>query len=242
MSDSVVNSLYRIIVNLHIAAGTVALISFWTAGFARKARGGLHVKAGSIYLAAMRGILITAVPMALMAFAKNQPAKGTFLLYLVVIVATTVSSAPRAVRLKADFDAYRGGSFRFFAYALPLSALAAFTFGIVNHVSLLWGFSIVGFAVAWDMQRTLRRAIPEPGWWLRQHYGAMLGNGIGTHIAFLSIGLSRALPPEYAGIVQNLAWFGPVTVALIVRVMLDRRHRRRFGPRASATSAGAVTA
>jgi hypothetical protein len=228
MSDSFISTAYRLIVDLHIAAGTVALISFWIAGFARKRRG-LHVRSGKVYLAAMRAILITAVPMALMAYLRGNPAQGTFLLYLVVLVATTVSIAPRAVRLKQDFAAFRGGSYRFFAYALPLAALAAFSFGIVHGVPLLWGFSLVGLFVGFGMQRTLRAAQPEPGWWLKRHYGAMLGNGVGTHVAFLSVGLSRSLPAAYAGSVQNLAWFGPLSVALLVLLVLNRRHQRRFG-------------
>ena len=233
MSEPAATLAYRLIVNLHIAAGTIALIAFWTAGFARKARG-LHVSSGRIYLWAMRGILATAVPMALMAFVRHKPEQGTFLLYLVVLVATTVSSAPRAVRLKADFEAYRSGSYRFFAYALPLSALAAFAVGVQTDDTLLWGFSFVGMVLGFGMQRTLRQGAPEAGWWLKQHYGAMLGNGVGTHIAFLGIGLSRALPKDWAGTVQMLAWFGPLAVSLVVGTLLDRRHRRRFGARPAA--------
>ena len=228
---------YRLIVNLHIAAGTIALIAFWIAGFARKGRG-LHVGSGRIYLWAMRAILATAVPMALAAFLRHKPEQGTFLLYLVVLVATTVSSAPRAACLKADYAAYRGGSYRVFAYALPLSAAAAFAVGVQAGNTLLWGFSLVGITLGIGMQRRLRETQPAAGWWLKEHYSAMIGNGVGTHIAFLGIGLSRALPKDWASTAQMLAWFGPLAVALVVGTVLDRRHRRRHGTRPAA----AVTA
>ena len=59
-----------------------------------------------------------------------------------------------------------------------------------------------------------------------------------TSIAFLGIGLSRALPKDWASTAQMLAWFGPLAVALVVGTVLDRRHRRRHGTRPAA----AVTA
>ena len=101
--------------------------------------------------------------------------------------------------------------------------------GVMSHAPVLWGFSLVGLFVGYTMQRTMRRATPEPGWWLRQHYSAMIGNGIGTHVAFFSIGLSHLLPAGYAGVSQNLPWFGPLVVGFAVRAILDRNHRRKFG-------------
>ena len=238
MSNISLNDVYRFIVALHIAAGTIALVAFWTAGFARKRRG-LHVKAGTVYLYAMRAILVSGVPMALTSFARGQTVRGIFLSYLVVLVATTVYVAPRAVRLKQDFESFRSGGYRFFAWALPLAALTTFAAGIVVNAPVLWGFALVGLFVGYNMQRTLRRAKPEPGWWLRQHYNAMIGNGIGTHVAFFSIGLSHMLPAHLAGMTQNLPWFGPLAIGLLVRAWLDRNHRRKFanaGRRAMAST------
>ncbi len=219
---------YGLIVKLHVAAGIVALIAFWTAGLARKSRGGLHVKVGAIYLAAMRGILITGLPMALAAFVRGQAAQGVFLSYLVVLVATTVYIAPRAVRLKQDFAAFRSGGYRLYAVLLPMTALASLGYGLNTGNVLLIGFSSVGFTVGFGMWRNIRRATPAAGWWLKEHYGAMIGNGVGTHIAFLAIGLSRVLPKDYANTVQLLAWFGPLSLAVIATLVLNRRHQRRY--------------
>lgn len=229
--------LYALIVKLHIAAGVLALITFWIAGLARKARHGLHVKAGRVYLIAMRGILVTAAPMALAAFIDGKTAKGVFLSYLVVLVATTVYTAPRAVRLKQDFDAYRRGGYRLFAVLLPVTAGLSMTYGIVQSNLLLAGFAVVGLVLGRGMWRQMRTTTPDAGWWLKEHYGAMIGNGVGTHIAFLAIGLSRVLPKDLANAAQMLAWFGPLAVAVVVNVVLNRRHRQRFGQRRRAMPA-----
>jgi len=219
---------YALIVKLHIAAGVIALIAFWTAGFARKGRGGLHVKAGSVYLMAMRAILITGLPMALSSFLKGHPGQGVFLSYLVVLVATTVFVAPRAVRYKRDFGGFRSGAYRTYAVLLPVTALAAMSYGLIAGNALLIGFPVVGLVIGNSMWRNLRRASPDAGWWLKEHYGAMIGNGVGTHIAFLAIGLSRLLPKAQAEMAQLLAWFGPLTIAIIAIVLLNRQHRQRF--------------
>lgn len=225
MSD-VLPLLYRLIVSLHVAAGVVALIAFWAAALARKSRLGLHVKAGALYLRAMQAILVTGLPMALAAFAQGKPAQGVFLGYLVVLVATTVFIAPRAVRLKQDFTAFRSGGYRAYAVLLPATALVSLGYGLATGSLLLAGFSMVGLSLGYGMWRNILGMPPPPGWWLKEHYGAMIGNGVGTHIAFLAIGLSRVLPPELAETAQLLAWFGPLTVAVIATAVLDRRHRR----------------
>lgn len=226
-------SLYQALVIAHIAAGTLALVTFWTAAAARKSRHSLHVRAGQLYLWGMRGILVTAVPMAGAAFVQGQTASGVFLSYLVVLVATTVYTAPKAVQCKQDFERFRSGAYRALAVALPAAAIATFAYGVIARNLLLGGFSIVGMVVGWRMWLTLRRtAAPDAGWWLKEHYGAMLGNGVGTHIAFLAIGLRSVLPPEVAEASQLLAWFGPLTVSTVATILLNRRHRARFGAKA----------
>jgi hypothetical protein len=233
--------LYRLITQLHIAAGSVALLTFWIAGLARKGRGA-HARVGRVYLWAMRAIIVTGLPMALTAFVRGKPVTGAFLSYLVVLVATTVYIAPRAVHLKHDFAAFRRGAYPLFAFGLPLVAGATLMVGIVKHAPLLWGFAFVGLLVGADMIRTLRQPQAPAGLWLREHSGAMIGNGVGTHIVFFSIGLTRLLPAASSSTVQNLTWFGPLTVALIVRVVLERRHRRWFAPRAGAIDNRGVAA
>ena len=51
----------------------------------------------------------------------------------------------------------------------------------------------------------------------------MLGNGIATHIAFLGIGLPRLLPAVDGTVLHYGAWFGPLVVAVIAKLVLDRR-------------------
>jgi uncharacterized PurR-regulated membrane protein YhhQ (DUF165 family) len=101
------------------------------------------------------------------------------------------------------------------------------------------GFSVVGLFTGFDMLRKRghrERLAAQPRWWLVEHYSAMLGNGIATHIAFLSIGLPRLLPAIDGTMLHYTAWFGPVFVAVVMKVVLDRRWK----PRRPAVASGAA--
>lgn len=68
---------YRILVVIHVIAGVVALLTFWTTAFARKGSP-LHRGVGKAYLLAMIGICVTAVPMAVHFYSPDGPASRPF--------------------------------------------------------------------------------------------------------------------------------------------------------------------
>ncbi|MGH8445188.1 MAG: hypothetical protein ACREVL_07970 [Solimonas sp.] len=215
------STLYSAVVFVHVAVGTIALLSFWTAGFARKGSP-LHRTVGRVFLLAMCGIGLTAVPMAAVQFARGNPATGVFLAYLIVLTATASLRAWFAIRRKRDAQRFYGRWYRGLALANLGSAAGVLACGLATHALLLTGFSVVGFGIGLQMWRSGRGPL-HPRWWLREHYRGMLGNGVATHVAFLSIGFGRLLP-AYAGVAQTLAWFGPLAVSIAVGFWLKRRY------------------
>ena len=66
---------------IHAGIGTVALSTFWIAGMSKKGSP-VHKLAGRIYLLAMTGIIMSAVPMAIsMLLNKNMPAVHFFFIW-----------------------------------------------------------------------------------------------------------------------------------------------------------------
>lgn len=229
--------MHGMVLALHVAVGAVALLGFWTAALAPKGRP-LHRLAGRIYLWAMGGILLTALPLALSYFGRGQALPGVFFLYLEVLVGASVVVGPRAVRLKQDFAAYSSGIYPVLAWAQLGSGLAVAAIGLWAGQVLLTVFGLVG--VGRSVQMLLQRgaASPAPGWWLREHFTAMIANGIATHIAFLGIGLMRILPADLAAKMADLhlSWFAPLAVGFGAITWLRVRHRRRFARRRPASS------
>ena len=230
---------YPLIVAVHGTVGVLALITFWTAAFVRKGSP-LHRRAGQGYLLAMLGIVVTAMPMAAYKYSQGQPVIATFLGYLVVITATGVWSAWRAIRDKHDVARYTGPVYLGFAWLGLLSGVAVLALGVKAGAPLLMGFSVIGLFTGQDMLRKRRnraRLAAQPRWWLVEHYSAMLGNGIATHVAFLAIGLPRLLPAIDGTALHYTAWFGPLLVAVIARALIDRRWKPKAKPAPTALAA-----
>ena len=220
---------YAALVAAHIATGAVALAAFWTAAALRKGSPA-HRRVGQVYLLAMLGIVLTAVPLALARWQAGHPVTAAFLGYLAVITSTGVWLSWRAVRDKASPQRFTGPVYVALALLSLLSGASVLWLGLQRGVPLLIGFSFVGTVTGVLMlrQRLRRdRGATSPRWWLVEHYSAMVGNGIATHIAFLGIGLPRLLPGVDGTVLHYLAWFGPIGVALLAKLWLDRRWKPR---------------
>ncbi len=231
---------YPLIVAAHATVGVLALLTFWSAALLRKGSP-LHRRVGQGYLLAMLGIIVTALPMTAYKLAQGQSVTAAFLAYLVVITATGVWGAWRAIRDKHDVVRYTGPVYAGLAWLCLLSGVGVLALGIKAGAPLLMGFSVVGLFTGQDMLRKCRnraRLAAQPRWWLVEHYSAMLGNGIATHIAFLAIGLPRLLPAIDGVALHYLGWFGPLVVAVIAKVLIDRRWK----PKAKKAPAGLATA
>ena len=211
---------------VHIALGCVALVAFWTAGIARKG-GPLHVGAGKVYLLAMAGLLAATVPMCWLAWFAGHQKIVVFLLYLLVITCTSTWLSWRAIRDRRDWARYVGPAYRALMW-LNLGAgagIALFGLFVADRMQLIIvSFSLIGISTFASMRRFALQPPTEARWWMRQHLNAMLGNGVATHIAFLSIGLPRLLPMLQGPVFQNLAWLAPLGVAAVAGVYLGRKY------------------
>ena len=69
----------------HALIGTIALVTFWTAALVKKGTP-LHKRVGKVYLLAMIGVVLTAMPLALGYALEGQWVGAAFLGYLVVLV------------------------------------------------------------------------------------------------------------------------------------------------------------
>lgn len=221
-------SFYSILAVAHIALGVVALLTFWTAGMAKKGSP-LHRAAGKLYLGAMAALLLGAVPMAITMFSVRGVVTGSFLLYLVLITTTAVWQAWRAIRDKHDWRRYTGPVYRGLMWANLVGGIGIALVGLLLAQQMqlvVVAFAGIGVASFLGMWRFARQPPQDPRWWLREHLSAMLGNGIATHIAFLAIGLPRLVPALANPVWVNIAWLAPIGVALVAGMLL----RRKFLP------------
>lgn len=215
-----------LIVTAHVATGTVALATYWTAGLAKKGSP-LHRRAGQVFLLAMLGILLTGAPLALDALRNGKENAAAFLGYLLLLVAQGCWSAWRAVREKKSPQRYFSPVFWTLTIACVVAGAAMVWLGLNIGQPIFAVFGGVGGLLGLGAMKARRRAATDPIWWLREHYGAMIGNGIATHIAFFGIGLRKLLPGVDPVLLQNFAWFTPLVGAAIAGWWIGRKYGRK---------------
>ena len=213
---------------LHVAAGGVSLLSFWTAAVLPKGSE-RHRRAGDAYLLAMVGVVATGVPLAHSLLERGHPVSAMFLGFLLVLVSQSCWVAWRAIRDRTDPARFYGPVYWLLAGTCAIGGAGIVAVGLDTDTIILQAFGAVGLMAGAGSLRSWRRwrkGHAAPNWWLREHYGAILGGGVATHIAFLGIGLRNALPFIEPQVQQLLAWLGPLATAIVVGAYLDRKHAR----------------
>lgn len=226
-SSAALLAAYPSIAAIHASVGVLALATFWSAAFARKGTA-VHRRIGQAYLCAMLGILATGVPLAAGKWLQGHPVSAAFLGYLLLLTAAAIWGAWRSIRDRGDVARYTGRTFVALGLATFAAGAGILALGVLKGVPLLIGFSLVGLVAGTDMLRKrIRRAqlAQQPLWWRREHYSAMLGNAVATHVAFLSIGLPKLLPMLDGPALSYAAWFGPLLIATVAKAWLDRKYR-----------------
>lgn len=214
--------MYALILTAHVAVGVVALAAYWAAGFSRKGSP-LHRMAGKVFMWMMLVILATSVVFVARMAGQGALASAAFFAYLIVISGSALATGWFSLRLKRAHARYFGswyGALAVFNIACGAGVLAL---GIGGGNPILMGFSMVGLLRGAQMLRLMRQA-ELPRWWLREHLGSMIGNGVAVHVAFLLVGLKRLLPAGYAHSTELLGWLLPLTVAGIAGVVFGRRY------------------
>ncbi|MFZ2754622.1 MAG: hypothetical protein WAZ48_14410 [Lysobacteraceae bacterium] len=220
------DSAYQFLLFVHGLSGLVALITFWIAASAKKGSP-LHVRVGKTYMIAMLGIIATAVPMAVIIGMRGNSGVASFLAYLVVITASSMWLGRRAIRRKRDQTAMRDGVYPAVAALNLVASVVVFAIGWKTSEVLLMGFSVVGFLTGGQMLVRRMRPLAMTRWWMKEHIAAMVGCGVATHIAFLSIGINRVIDmlglhaPDGFGLV---AWMAPLAVATVAGFRLNRKY------------------
>jgi len=223
-------------VNIHFVTGVIALTTFWIAALAPKGSRP-HIWSGRIYLVAMLGIILTGIPLVAGFAANGNTVGAAFLGFLLALVGWTCWCAWRAIRDRRHPERYAGPVYWFMTWLVLTGGAGVATLGIVKGAALLVVFGSVGVLAGFDALRIRRRARASRQWWLKEHYGAMIGNGVATHIAFISIGLRSMLPGVDGRLLNYVAWFGPLVVALAAGWWLNRR----YFPRGATVSDGIAT-
>ncbi len=230
---------YQGFVTLHALFGTIALLTFWSAAWMKKGSP-RHRAIGKVFLLAMCGVIASGIPLAVeQAVFRRYLVGGVFLAYLLPLTGQACWLAWRAITDKRDWRVMTSRIGWHVVLWLPaLCAIPVIVVGMMKAQWLLIGFSLIAFINAVQMLRFARRGPRKPNWHVVQHYQAMLGAGVATHVAFLSIGMQpvwrwlKATMHVPGTLIDLFPWFAPLAVAMLAAAWLGRKYDRRPARRA----------
>ncbi|MBY0562926.1 MAG: hypothetical protein K2P58_01970 [Hyphomonadaceae bacterium] len=217
----------------HVGVGALAFASLWTAGFSRKG-GLLHRRAGATYVWTMVLVLATAAVLTLTTLSRGQWMGAVFLAYLLTITATALWMGRRALDFKGDALGYTRGLFLPVGVLNIIAALGAIGVGLVAQQPFIAGVSIVGLLIGFGAIGMWRKPPDHPRFWLKEHFGGMIGAGIATHVAFASIGLRQLFPEADTSVITIWPWLGPLIVGFSASALAEHRyikHNAEFAQR-----------
>ena len=235
---------------LHIAIGAVALVLFWLPALTKKGSAN-HVRFGRWYARAMYAVSLTAITLSVLvmidplgirypdglpegrdaeAAARGNVLGAWFLFMLGLLVISNVRHGRRVLAAREHREQLRT-PFHLALIASPgLLGLWVFGVGFVYENLLLQIFSVIAIVASAGMLRyTLRREVAKREW-LIQHFGSLIGSGIGAYTAFFAFGGSRLFAEFLSGNLKVIPWILPAVVGLIVESRLARRYRQRSQP------------
>jgi hypothetical protein len=215
---------------VHIAAGSLALVSLWVPLVSRKG-GSVHRRAGRVFVISMAVLTLAAIGASVWRLTYDtDPERRTwaaYLLFVAVLSGSQVSAGVRALRGKArtgpQLHAWDVG----IALLLLGSAVAVFAWGLRAGIPLFIGFAPVGIAIG-SMQLAYWLRPPRNRMhWFFEHMFMMIGAGIGTLSAFSIVNAQHlGLRPD-----SLILWNGPTVLGLaawaVWRVYYGRLFRRQ---------------
>ena len=217
--------MFKPVLIVHIAAGSIALASMWVPLLARKGST-LHRRAGWVFVAAMATVATSAVILAGgRLFLDPRPeakAAGVFLLYIAVLTATAVSSGVRALRVRKRTGAHRHWWDLGLPSLLTISSIGVAGFALSTGSTLFAAFAAIGAINGiTNLRYWLRTPTDRMHWWFA-HMNGMLGGSIAAVTAFLVTNAGTL------GLPQLAAWLSPSVVGSVGTAIWTAYYKRRF--------------
>lgn len=217
--------MFKPVLFVHIAAGSLALASMWVPMFARKG-GVLHRRAGWVFVAAMAIVAISAVILAGgRLFLDSRPeakSAGVFLLYIALLTSTAVSSGVRVLRAKKRTAPHRNPWDLGLPALLVVGSAGIAAFAISTGQVLFGAFSLIGVASGVsNLRYWLKPPTSRMHWWFA-HMNGMLGGCVAAITAFAVVNAGNL------GVPQLVAWLAPSVIGSIGTAAWTRYYQRRF--------------
>ncbi|UOQ52411.1 DUF2306 domain-containing protein [Hymenobacter cellulosivorans] len=215
----------RLLLGIHIAVGTIALLAGLVPMLGRKG-GLLHIRAGRVYIYAMMAVALTAV---LLCVLQPLALSRLFLTGVAVLSFYLSFSGWRAARRHSSRLPFPD---RLLAVAAVLVGLFMLVMGLWLQAILFAFFGgLLCLFAGRDTKDFLRPSLaPTP--WLLRHFTRLGGSYISAATAFIVVNLGRWLPDGAPAWSSLVGWIVPTVIGTW---LISRTVRRYHAQRATTT-------
>jgi hypothetical protein len=218
--------LLRIVLDVHVAAGVVALSVFWVPLVTRKG-GRAHRRAGWIYVAAAAIIAVTGLVRCARLVAAGTPQQwraGFFLAYVSLLAGASAQLGVRALRAKERAAASRSAIDLVPPLLLVAGGVALAAFGVDQSMVLYVLFAVLGGVLGVSQLRFWLTAPAHGREWFLAHMNGMGTSCITTVTAFVVVNARQLGMRTF-----DLAlWAAPIALLGVGLTIWGRYYAKRF--------------
>lgn len=217
-------TVYKIILTLHIVFGTLSLITFWIPVIVKKG-GDIHVKVGKIYVALMWVVVISAAVMSVLNIFRGRLISAGFLGYLAVITAQPLWYGMVMLKHKREVPIQVIKINKMFNWILFVGGLGlvmwSIFLGIKSEAILLMIFGAIGIIASFPL---LFKKQSSDSNWLAVHIQGLVTTGIAAYTAFFAFGGQTFMGHIFSGSLIAIPWILPTFIGVYV----IKRYKRKM--------------
>lgn len=223
-------SVFNLLLGLHITAGAISLILFWIPVFVKKGKG-LHAKVGRLYVYAMWTVVISAGILCVLNIFRDRMIMAAFLGVITVLTAHPLWYAITILKYKREVPVRIINIRRVLSWVLLLGSVGITIWSIQLQLQgaaiLLLIFGIIGIISSRPAFTSVAKAQASANW-LIDHLDGMISTGIAAYTAFLAFGARSMMADLFSEQLMVIPWVMPTIIgAIIIKVM-----KKRYSPKA----------
>lgn len=224
-----IETIHKVLLMIHIPAGTLALLLFWIPVGVKKGSP-LHRKVGKYYYYCMWIVLITSFLMCICNLIEKNYVSAAFLGYLSVITSYPLWYSYEILNQKKVWTDNYFKLRKIFSYLIFISSISMFLLGAIkfhfqNMGTVMVFFGLLGIPAIRDIRMTKEYATSVETK-MKMHIQGTIISGIAAYTAFFAFGGSRFL----IGVLQlDVQWMVlPWTLPTILGLAYTRYMKRKF--------------
>ena len=215
-------ALFKIILTIHIAAGTVSLIVFWIPIFVKKG-GDIHIKIGKIYVWLMWIVVLSSLLLSAINLMNGKFIIAAFLGFLSIITAHPLWYGIVILKYKKQISPLVHRMNQFLNWFLFIAGAGLVVWAILLKVQglaiLLMIFGLIGVMTAGPKIFKPQKSKS----WMAAHIEGMVGTGIAAYTAFFAFGGSRLFGHIFTNQLMIIPWILPTIIGVYGMIFYKRK-------------------